>query len=131
MSQFPISVSPDMARFVEEHSKIRQEYQKASNTVQNLEKLSAQTLSYGVAQTPPIVPPAPGVIPSEEVQTTLNRLQKEIGMVNQIEQQIKTEQSAIYEIQHRAKNLILTLYILGGIAVLVIIIVILLALGIL
>jgi len=131
MSQSPISIPPDMARFVEEHKKIRQEFQKSLNAAQNLERLAAQTRTYGVSQTQPMIPLATGAIPPQEVQAILPRIEQEVATVNQIDQQIKTEQAAITAIQQKAKNLMLTLYILGGIAVLVIIIVILVALGIL
>jgi hypothetical protein len=131
MSQSPISIPPDMARFVEEHKKVRQEFQNSLNAAQHLEQLAAQTRTYGVAQTQPMIPLAPGAIPPQEVQAILPRIEQEVATVNRIEQQIKTEQAAITTIQQKAKNLMLTLYILGGIAVLVIIIVILVALGIL
>lgn len=131
MSQSPISVPPDMARFVEERKKIRREYQESLNATQKLEQLAVQTLTYGVAQAQSMAPLTQDAIPPQEMQAVLPRIEQEIAAVNRIEQQIQAEQAAIAAIQQKAKNLMMTLYILGGSAVLIIIIVILFTLHIL
>lgn len=131
MSQSPISIPPDMARFVEERKKIRWEYQESLNAAQNLKQLTAQTLTYGVAQAQPMAPLAPGAVPAQEVQAVLPRIEQEIAAVNRIERQIQAEQAAITAIRQKAKNLMMMLYILGGSAALIIIIVMLFVLNIL
>jgi hypothetical protein len=131
MSQSPISIPPDMARFVEERKKIRREYQESLNAAQNLEQLTVQTRTYNVAQAQLMAPLTPSAVPPQEMQAVLPRIEQEIAAVNRIEQQIQAEQAAIATIQQKAKNLMMTLYILGGSAVLIIIIVILFTLHIL
>lgn len=127
MNQSPISILPEMERFVDERKRIRLSYQKALEGSKKLEQLAAQVDASNAPQlsSRPIPPLTSEAVPSQEIEAVLPRIEQEIASARQIEQQIQAEQAAIEEIQRKAKTLMTTL-IVGGVVAAIIIVLILL-----
>jgi CHASE3 domain sensor protein len=127
MSQSPISLSPDMKRFVEERQQIRQTYTNSLEQAEKFGELAAQVQAYHVE--PNLIPPmqveANAATPADVVMGILPRIEQEIAVVRRIEQQIQNEQGAISDIQRNAQNLKTALIVGGVVAVLIVILLIL------
>jgi hypothetical protein len=127
MNQSPISILPEMERFVDERKRIRLSYQKALEGSKKLAQLAAQVDASNapLLSARPIPPLTNEAVPSQEIEAVLPRIEQEIASARQIEQQIQAEQAAIEEIQRKAKTLMTTL-IVGGVVAAIIIVLILL-----